>query len=77
MLYHRYAIAPDGSLREANLVPPTSRNQTCIEGDLFELGPQLAMLPKKDATALAERAVRNHDPCISCSTHFVRLEVEP
>jgi coenzyme F420-reducing hydrogenase alpha subunit len=22
------------------------------------------------------RSVRNHDPCISCATHFLRLEVD-
>jgi coenzyme F420-reducing hydrogenase alpha subunit len=22
-----------------------------------------------------EQAVRNHDPCISCATHFLKLEV--
>ena len=27
-------------------------------------------------TALCERAIRNHDPCISCSTHFLDLTVE-
>jgi len=24
----------------------------------------------------SEQAVRNCDPCISCATHFLRLEVE-
>ena len=23
-----------------------------------------------------EMAIRNHDPCISCATHFLRLEVD-
>jgi coenzyme F420-reducing hydrogenase alpha subunit len=25
---------------------------------------------------VAERAIRNHDPCISCATHFLDLRVE-
>ena len=25
---------------------------------------------------LCEQAIRNHDPCISCATHFLDLEVE-
>jgi coenzyme F420-reducing hydrogenase alpha subunit len=29
-----------------------------------------------ELTALCERAIRNHDPCISCSTHFLELTVE-
>ncbi|GAA2804639.1 hypothetical protein GCM10010505_34020 [Kitasatospora aburaviensis] len=29
-----------------------------------------------ELTALCERAIRNHDPCISCSAHFLDLTVE-
>jgi coenzyme F420-reducing hydrogenase alpha subunit len=36
----------------------------------------LVALPLDRATRLAEQAVRNHDPCISCSTHFLKLRVE-
>lgn len=28
-----------------------------------------------ELTALCERVIRNHDPCISCSTHFLDLTV--
>jgi coenzyme F420-reducing hydrogenase alpha subunit len=24
---------------------------------------------------LCEQAIRNHDPCISCATHFLKLDV--
>lgn len=27
-------------------------------------------------TSLCERSIRNHDPCISCSAHFLTLTVE-
>jgi sulfhydrogenase subunit alpha len=29
-----------------------------------------------DLQARREFAIRNHDPCISCSTHFLDLRVE-
>jgi coenzyme F420-reducing hydrogenase alpha subunit len=32
-------------------------------------------MPLDAATHRAEQAVRNYDPCISCSTHFLRLEI--
>ena len=32
-------------------------------------------LPTADLAALCERAVRNHDPCISCSAHFLDLHI--
>ncbi len=77
LLYHRYVLDQDGTILEANLVPPTSRNQTTIEEDLYELAPALAPLSQVEATRRAEQAVRNHDPCISCSTHFLTLIREP
>jgi len=27
-------------------------------------------------TRRCEQAIRNHDPCISCATHFLELTVE-
>lgn len=75
-LYHRYTLDDAGTILDAKIVPPTSQNQTTIEQDLFELAPTLAELPHAEATRRAEQAVRNYDPCISCSTHFLRLDIE-
>jgi len=36
----------------------------------------LASLPHDQATRRAEHAIRNYDPCISCSTHFLTLRFE-
>ena len=33
-------------------------------------------LSHEAATLMAERAIRNYDPCISCATHFLRLTIE-
>ena len=32
--------------------------------------------PTTSCSALCEQAIRNYDPCISCATHFLTLEVE-
>jgi sulfhydrogenase subunit alpha len=77
ILYHRYEIDDAGSILDAKIVPPTSQNMKSIELDLFELAPELAKMPHADATWRAEQAVRNYDPCISCSTHFLRLAIVP
>jgi len=55
---------------------PTSQNQRSIEDDLLAIGPMLAALPHDVATRRAEHAIRNHDPCISCSPHFLTLAFE-
>ncbi len=76
ILYHRYTIDAAGLITDARIVPPTSQNQGVIEEDLGALAPQLAEQPLEAATWLAEQAVRNYDPCISCATHFLTLEIE-
>uniref|UniRef100_UPI000FCA128D Ni/Fe hydrogenase subunit alpha n=1 Tax=Actinacidiphila soli TaxID=2487275 RepID=UPI000FCA128D len=79
LLYHRYTLDADGTVTDARLVPPTAQNQGAIEEDLRRL-VQAAMDDgdpgDAELTALCERAIRNHDPCISCSTHFLELTVE-
>ena len=76
ILYHRYDVDDAGLIREARIVPPTAQNQRSIELDLLALGGEIARRPLPEATRLAEHAIRNHDPCISCSTHFLTLHVE-
>ena len=73
LLYHRYRVDGDGMIEDAKIVPPTSQNLANIEADLFELAPRLMPLDEGAAAWLAEQAVRNYDPCISCSTHWLRL----
>jgi coenzyme F420-reducing hydrogenase alpha subunit len=76
ILYHRYAIDGDGSIVSARIVPPTSQNQKTIENDLWRLVPDYLHLPNDELTWRCEQAVRNYDPCISCATHFLRVEVD-
>jgi coenzyme F420-reducing hydrogenase alpha subunit len=74
LCWHQYRTSADGTITSARIVPPTSQNQATIESDLRLLAPQLAGLSDEDATLRCEHLVRNFDPCISCSTHFLRLD---
>ncbi|MFF5859464.1 Ni/Fe hydrogenase subunit alpha [Streptomyces sp. NPDC012751] len=81
LLYHRYALTGDGSIAEARIIPPTAQNQGAVEEDvraavqarLATAGPAA---DDEELTRLCERAIRNHDPCISCATHFLDVTVE-
>ncbi|WP_320784593.1 Ni/Fe hydrogenase subunit alpha [Streptomyces sp. CRN 30] len=79
LLYHRYALGADGLVTDAVLVPPTAQNQGAIEDDLRRVAQRALDGPRPpdddELTALCERAIRNHDPCISCSAHFLDLTV--
>jgi len=76
VLYHRYRVDEQGIILEAKIVPPTSQNQRCMEADLLAIAPKLAEMPHEQATWRAEQTIRNYDPCVSCSTHFLRLKIE-
>ncbi len=75
LLYHRYEIGGDGLVRAATLVPPTSQNQGAIEHEMAELVAANLSLDDASLTSLCERSIRNHDPCISCSAHFLTLNI--
>ncbi|MEI6349771.1 MAG: Ni/Fe hydrogenase subunit alpha [Verrucomicrobiota bacterium] len=75
-LYHRYRIDDEGTIRDAKIVPPTSQNQKTIENDLWNFVPPRIDLPNAQLTWQCEQAIRNYDPCISCATHFLKLEIE-
>jgi len=76
ILYHQYKADALGLITHATIVPPTSQNQRQIEEDLIRIAPTIIGLPDDQAALECERAVRNYDPCISCSTHFLRLKFD-
>ena len=75
LLYHRYELDDAGLVRSAVIVPPTAQNQDAIEEDLRLLVQDNLDLADPALTDLCERAIRNYDPCISCSAHFLHRAV--
>ena len=75
-LYHRYQVDDRGTILDAKIVPPTSQNQKAIEEDLRYFVPEHLALPQEDLRWRCERVIRNYDPCLSCSTHSLKLEIE-
>ncbi len=75
ILFHRYRLDPDGTILEAKIVPPTSQNQAMIEEDLRDLVEQNIQLADRQLQWKCEQSIRNYDPCISCATHFLNLDV--
>ena len=76
LLYHRYEIGDDGLVRAATIVPPTAQNQAAIEHEMAQLVATNLSLDDATLTSLCEKSIRNHDPCISCSAHFLTLTVD-
>lgn len=74
--YHRYTIGDDGLVQDAKIVAPTSVNQATMENDLLHFIPERLQLDEETLRHQCEQAIRNYDPCISCSAHFLKLYVE-
>ena len=76
ILWHRYDLDDKGNVTKAIIVPPTSQNQARIEQDL-RWALEKSGLDNDEHTLrlLGEKVIRNYDPCISCSTHFLKIHV--
>ncbi|MCU0838192.1 MAG: Ni/Fe hydrogenase subunit alpha [Rhodospirillales bacterium] len=73
--YHRYRLDDEGRILDARIMPPTSQNQPQIEADLRGVVQANLNLSNDELQWRCEQTIRNYDPCISCSTHFLKLNV--
>jgi sulfhydrogenase subunit alpha len=73
--WHRYEFEADGAIKTARIVPPTSQNQPSIEADLAAVATSIIDQPDDAIRHRCEQTIRNFDPCISCSTHFLKLNI--
>ncbi len=76
LIYHHYRTDDGGFIRDACIIPPTSQNQARIEADLYRGLTDFGLEHSdQELQFFAERLIRNYDPCISCSVHFLDLRV--
>lgn len=74
ILFHNYQIDEKGIIKNANCVIPTNQNTGNIEYDLMKLIPEILDKNKEEIILFSEMLVRAYDPCISCSTHLLKIE---
>jgi sulfhydrogenase subunit alpha len=74
--YHRYTIDDEGIITDAKIVSPTAVNQATIEKDLRAFVQGHLDLPDDQLQNHCEQTIRNYDPCISCSAHFLNLQID-
>jgi sulfhydrogenase subunit alpha len=73
ILFHDYTYNEKGVCTKANCVIPTNQNHGNIELDLKALVPKIMDKTPKEIELTLEMLVRAYDPCISCSTHAVKV----
>lgn len=75
LLIHDYEFNERGECIGANLVIPTNQNHGNIQKDMEKLVPEIMDRPKNEIEKLLKMLVRAYDPCISCSTHTLEVDV--
>ena len=66
----------EGKATKIRISAPTSQNLPCMEADLRVALEKFGLdRPDHEIQLHAEMVIRNYDPCISCSAHFLTLNV--
>lgn len=76
ILFHDYIYDDKGIVQKANCIIPTNQNHNNIQKDMETLVPQIIKQPEDKIRLTLEMLVRAYDPCISCSTHALKVELK-
>jgi len=74
ILFHKYSFDSNGICTGANICIPTNQNHANIQKDFEAIVPRILDRTEDEIRLMLEMLVRAYDPCISCSTHFLRVE---
>ncbi len=73
-LYHKIKVGTDNKIIEGEIVVPTGQNQINIEQDIVTLVENsLDKLEKEQIVTEIEKLIRAYDPCLSCASHFMKV----
>ncbi len=73
ILFHDYTFDKNGICTSANCIIPTNQNHNSIQKDFEALVPKIIGQPQDKIALTLEMLVRAYDPCISCSTHMLKV----
>jgi coenzyme F420-reducing hydrogenase alpha subunit len=76
MLIHEYELNKKGDVAKANIITPTTQNLKNIEDDIKVFLPGILDKSEDEVKLELEKLIRSYDPCISCSTHFLKLDLK-
>ena len=74
LLFHSYRYSAEGILEQADCIIPTAQNLACLEEDIRALVPDLLGKPEAQLRSQLEKLIRSYDPCLSCSTHLLKMD---
>jgi coenzyme F420-reducing hydrogenase alpha subunit len=74
ILYHMAKVDDRGLIVDYDVIVPTSQNQITIENDLKKYFNENLQKSETELHHDAEKIVRAYDPCMSCSTNFLKID---
>lgn len=72
-LYYALRFNERGICERAEVIIPTAQNSKSIEKSIKTLLPSLLELEKPEIESELEKTIRAFDPCMSCATHFLKV----
>ena len=72
-LYYHLDLDNKGIIKFANLCIPTQQNIIHLEKDIAKYVGSMLDKDKKTISLEVERMIRAYDPCMSCATHFLKI----
>ncbi len=77
LLFHKYEFDSKGFVKKCNIITPTCQFLRNLEEDIREyVSKNLIDKPEKELKLEIEKLIRAYDPCFSCSTHFLELDLK-
>ena len=76
ILFHDYTYDKNGKCVKANCIIPTNQNHANIQKDMEAFAPTLLSKPESEIKLNLEMLVRAYDPCVSCSTHYLKIKIK-
>jgi coenzyme F420-reducing hydrogenase alpha subunit len=73
MLYYMLSVDASGKISKGNIIVPTQQNQVGMEKSIAQLVEGNADMGKKRIEFEIEKLIRAYDPCMSCASHFLRI----
>lgn len=72
-LYHKLEVDDKGIIKKGEVIVPTGQNQISMELDMATFIQDHLDMPKEELTHEMEKIIRSYDPCMSCSSHFLKV----
>lgn len=75
-LYYKLKTDKKGIIKSANLIIPTQQNIIHMEKSIAKYVEQLIeeKISKEKISLEVEKVIRAYDPCMSCATHFLKID---